>query len=408
MHIENLVKKTLGIKNHRIVDIDGSGDNLVVTLAAIKKRRLPCKECGHLSKQANRKKEREWLHVPLWGIPVFLRYQPHRVHCPVHGLRLEAIPWADGKQRMTKHLSLTMAIWAKTLAVEVVAGMFGVHWNTVYAAIKRTVQFGLDHREMGSILYIGIDEISRRKGHRYLTNVYDLQEKILLWSGKDRKEETLREFFEAHGDKLRETVKGVCCDMWAPYIKVVQEYIPDAVLVFDRFHLMKHLLDSVDAVRKEEVRIQKNTDPDVVTGTKYVLLKNAENLTNRQKERLGYLVKLNARITRAYILKEDFRQFFTYSSRYWAERFLDKWMWRATHSRLRPIRKFAQLLKRHREGILAWIGMPISNGATEAMNNNAKAISHRARGFSTFETYACMLLHCMGGLKMPEYAHSFV
>lgn len=409
MHLENIVKKTLGIKDHRIVKIDSGTENIVVYLEAIRKRHLPCGNCGARSRVADRvRTERMFLHVPLWGIAMFLHYRPWRVRCPRCGLRREQLHWADGKEQITKQLSVTIATWARILAIDVVARMFGVHWNTVYGAVRKVVAYGLEHRDLGTILHIGVDEISRKKGHRYLTQVYDLGGRRLLWSGKDRKEETLREFFQIHGEQLRGTAIGVCCDMWAPYIKVIREFLPNAVLVFDRFHLMKHLLDAVDAVRKEEARELRKIDPEVLKGAKYVFLKNPENLTDRQRERMSHLEKLNLRINRAYLLKEEFKQLFLYRSRAWAEKFLTRWTRRVMYSRLKPLKKFVGLVRRHWDGILAWVTLSISNGAVEGMNNNAKAISHRSRGFSSAETFSSMLMHCMGDLPMPELSHSFV
>ena len=409
MHLENIVKQTLGIKDHRIVKIDSGTDNIVIYLKAIKRRQLPCGHCGERAKPVDQvRSERDFLHVPIWGIATFLRYRPWRVRCPHCGIRREQLPWADGKEQHTKHLLLTIAMWAKILAVDVVASMFGVHWNTVYGAVKKTVTYGLEHRELGTILHIGVDEISRKKGHHYLTMVYDLEKKRLLWSGKGRKEESLKEFFRLYGDQLRGTVQGVCCDMWAPYINVIREYLPDAVLVFDRFHLMKHLLDEMDNVRKQEAHELSKTNPDLLKRSRYVFLKNPQNLTNKQRERLSQLEKLNLKINRAYLIKEEFKELFTYKSRDDAETFLKRWTRRVMYSRLPPLKEFVGLVRRHWDGILAWSEMPISNGAVEGMNNNAKAISHRARGFSSPDTYSSILMHCMGGLLVPEYSHSFI
>jgi transposase len=410
VHLENIIKKTIGIKDHRIVTIDSSTtENIVVHIDVIKRRQLPCGQCGTRARVVDRvRNERTFLHVPLWGIPVFLRYWPRRVKCPDCGIRREQLPWADGKEQMTKQLAVTIAIWAKVLAVDVVATMFGVHWNTVYAAVNKAVSYGLAHRKFGPILYIGVDEISRKKGHKYMTLVYDLEKKRLLWSGKDRKEETLRQFFETHGEQLRSTVVGVCCDMWAPYIKVIKEYLPDAVLVFDRFHLTRHLLNAVDTVRKDEARELKKTNPDLLKGTKYVFLKNPENLTDTQRERLSRIEKLNLRINRAYLLKEEFKELFRHRSKDKAEKFLKRWTRRAMYSRLQPLKKFVRMLRKHWDGVLAWVTVPISNGVVEAMNNNAKAISHRARGFASYETFACILMHCLADLPTQEMAHSFV
>ena len=225
------------------------------------------------------------MHVPLWGIPTFLVYRPWRVRCPRCGVRREVIPWANGKTRQTTALTVTLATWAKLLPVETVAGLFGVAWNTVAAAVRQAVAFGIAQRSLGTVLHIGIDEISRKKGHRYLTQVYDLDSRTLIWSGEGRKEESLRTFFHEHPE-LAQTVRSVCCDMWEPYVTVVQECLPGAEIVFDKFHIICHRLDAVDHVRREEAHEMRRSDLAVLKKTRYVLLKKEENLTDEQRLRL--------------------------------------------------------------------------------------------------------------------------
>ena len=162
--------------------------------------------------------------------------------CPKCGkICVEDIPWSQGKCRLSQGLIWVLSTLAKLLAWGVVARMFNVHWNTVRAAVKQAVDYGLEHREIGSVLYIGIDEISRRKGHVYVTNVYDLTEKRLLWSGEGRSKETLWQFFRECDKTLKTSVKGVCCDMWEPYAEVLEKELPEATVVFDKFHLVRHL-----------------------------------------------------------------------------------------------------------------------------------------------------------------------
>jgi transposase len=260
---------------------------------------------------------------------------------------------------------------------------------------------------MDEVLYIGIDEISRRRGHIYHTQVYDLSKKRLLWSAEGRDANTLRRFFQELGADRCSRIRAVCCDMWAAYIKVIEEMLPNAVMVFDKFHLVRHLLKAVNDVRKAEAKILKKSNPDLLKGTRYLWLKNPENLTDKQRARLSYLEKLNLKINRAYLLKELFKQLWTYKRKGWARRFLKRWFWLATHSRLEPLRNFAWMLKRYEEGILNWFEVPINNGAVEAMNNNAKAVSHRARGYRTENTFVIALLHCLGDLPLPQTVHKF-
>ena len=409
MLVKSMVRRTLGIKRHVVTKVEQTQEGLVIELDVHKRRRLPCGSCGTLGRVRDRLKPRTWKHVPLWGIPVTLRYAPARVACvPCGKTRVEAIPWTQGKCQLSIGLIWLLASWCKLLAWDQVAQLFGVHWNTVAAAVRQAVAYGLEHREMGGVLYIGIDELSRQKGHVYVTNVYDLNEKRLLWPGEGRSEETLGAFFKEHGEALKQRVKAVCCDMWQPYIDMIQERLPDATLVFDKFHITQHLLKAVDEVRREEARELKKTNPEILQRTRYIWLKNPENLTDKQRARLGYLEQLNLRCNRAYLLKESFREFWEYKRKGWAKRFLKKWFWWATHSRLKPMRDFAWMLRRHEEDILNYFKERISNGAVEGMNNKAKVASHRCYGFRTASTYITNLYHCLGNLPEPVLVHRFL
>jgi len=409
MLVSSIVRQTLGIKSHVVKSVKATEEGLAVVLEVHRRRRLACSVCGTLGRVRDRLQMRSWKHVPLWGIPVRLSYAPARVSCKTCGkVKVEAIPWSEGKSRLSKGLIWLLASFCKLLAWEQVAQLFQVHWNTVASAVRQAVAYGLAHREWGGVLYIGIDELSRQKGHVYVTNVYDLTQKRLLWSGEGRSQETLRAFFEEHGQTLQEGVKAVCCDMWQPYIDMVKEHLPEATLVFDKFHIMQHLLKAVDDVRREEARELKKTNPELLKRTRYIWLKNPENLTDKQRARLGYLEGLNLRSNRAYLLKESFREFWEYKSKGCATRFLKKWFWWATHSRLKPMRDFAWLLRNHEENILTYFDEQITNAAVEGMNNKAKVVSHRSYGFRTASTYITALYHCLGELPEPQLVHRFL
>jgi transposase len=345
----------------------------------------------------------------MWGIPVTLEYSPTRVSCKVCGkVKVEAIPWAQGKCRLSVGLVWLLSSWCKQLPWEQVARHYKVHWNTVATAVRQAVAYGLANRELGTVLHIGIDELSRRKGHAYVTNVYDLQGSRLIWSGEGRSKETLRAFFAEHGELVRQQVVGVCCDMWQPYIDLIKEYLPNVTLVFDRFHVVQQLLKAVDQVRRDEARELQKTNPGLLLRTRYLWLKNPETLTDRQRSRLSYLEQLNLRSHRAWLLKESFREFWEYTSKPWAKRFLEKWFWWATHSRLQPMRDFAWMLRRHEDGLLSYFDLKISNGTVEGLNNKAKVICHRSYGFRTISTYVTALYHCMGKLPEPALTHKFL
>jgi transposase len=405
--IESIVRQTLGLKDHRVVTAVASAEGLVIELAAKHRRRLPCSKCQRRSRVRDQLAQRAWRHAPLWGIAVVLVYAPWRVDCTTCGVHVEAIPWSAGKSPISVPLVVMLATWARLLAWEVVAVLFRVSWSTVRSAVQRAVEYGLARRDESEVYYLGIDEISRRRGHVYHTQVYDLVGKRLLWSGEGRKAETLQRFFDEWGAEKTARIRGICCDMWAPYIEVIKKRAPKAVLVFDKFHIVRHLLDAVSDVRRDEALELSKTNPELLKGTRYLFLKNPWNLTEPQRQRLGFLERLNLKVNRAYLLKETLCTLWLYRVKGWARRFLHRWFWWATHSRLKPLRDFAWMLRRHEDGVLAWFKVPIDNGATEAMNNNAKAVSHRAHGYRTAKTFILSLLHCLGKLPLPQTVHRF-
>lgn len=291
MLIESIVRSTRGLKRHCVKEVKEKDGYLMVSVVPDKRFKLICSHCGCKGAGYDTLKERQWKHVPLWGIPVFLVYAPRRVNCANCGARVEAIPWAQGKSPLSLPLGVVLATWAKMVAWQVVARLFRFHWNTVRKAVRDVLRYGLENRDLDNLLYIRIDEISRRKGHLYHTQVYDLTEKSLLWSGEDRTSETLKAFFDELGKERCEQIEAVCCDMWAPYVDAIKERLPNALLVFDEFHIVRHLMDAVDRVRKEEAQKLKTEDPDLLKKTRYIWRKNPWNLTDKQRLRLTELEK---------------------------------------------------------------------------------------------------------------------
>lgn len=407
MLVESIVRFTLGIKDHRVVSVKLIGNELKIDLDAKRRRKLPCSICGKRARPRDKLKERTWRHVSLWGIAVRLYYRPRRIECPEHGVRVESIPWSIGKKPISFPLITVLSFWSRMLPWDQVAKLFDVSWNTVRAAVEAAVEYGRERESYGDVRFIGIDEISRKKGHTYHTNVYDLERKRLIWSGAHRDKDSLRRFFEWWGKERTAAIEGVCCDMWQNYIDVIHEYCGEAVIVFDKFHIVRHLMEAIDKVRKMEVKILSEAGCEDLKGTKYIWLKNPWNLTENQKITLSDLLKSNFKIVRAYLLKEMFRRLWNYRSRAWAAKYLKRWFWWATHSRLKPLRDFAWMLRRHEEGILAYFDLRIDNAIVEAMNNNAKVISHRARGYRSENTFSLALIHGLGDLQLPQCQHRF-
>lgn len=409
MLVEHLIRETLEMQGFRIESVDKIDCELFATIAPDLRYHPRCGVCCTPGDYRDTLSERRFRHVPLWGIPVTLVYAPCRVTCPhCKTVHVENMPWAAGKKRLTKSFAISIATWAKSLPWLQVARQFHCSWGTVAAAVAYVVAFGLARRDLSSISHIGIDEISRRKGQVYLTNVYDLRSGTLIWSGEGRTKDTLTAFFEFFGPERTASLVGICCDMWPSFFETVKAKAPQATLVFDKFHIVRQLTEAVDKVRRQEVNDKSAEHKEVLAGTRYIWLKNPWNLTDKQKASLSFLETLNLKIHRAYLLKESFRDFWQSATKEIASKFMEQWFSWAMESKIKPMQDFALLLKRHEENILTYFDMPISNGAVEGLNNKAKVISHRAYGFRSAKNYILNLYHCMGGLPMPTSMHSFV
>ncbi len=333
---------------------------------------------------------------------LILRYRRRRVECPRRGVRVEDFPWAEPWARVTTALADAVAVRARELSGQGTARRYGLNWKSVATIVKRTVRYGLEHRARLPVHVIGIDEVSRRKGQVYLTVVYDLERRALLWVGEDRTKEAVRKFFtEEMGRRRRQRLRVVCMGMWAPYAKRVQDHAPQAQLLFDRFHIVKRLNEAVDAVRRQLWRRVTSQEKAAVKGTRRLLLKNPWNLNDEQKERLSTLVRWNTPLVRAQSVKEAFQLFWGYKQPKRAEDLLEKWMRPAMRSRLEPFKKFVGMLRSHLGGVLAWTKTRVSNGAVEGMNNKIKSISHRSFGFRTAENFVAAIYHGCARSPLP-------
>ena len=403
MLIETFLRKQLKLKAHTVTKVEETERYMIVHIDRLGGRMLRCGVCRQRCRNVHSvRKAREWRDLSMRKLPLKLRYRPRRVECPRCGLRVEDFPWAEPWARVTTALSNAVARLARELSWQGTARQYGLNWKSVATIVKRAVQYGLRHRKRPPVHVIGIDEVSRRKGQVYLTVVYDLERRVLLWVGDERTEEAVKPFFTKEmGPRRCRTLQVVCMDMWAAYANLVREHAPNAQILFDRFHIVKHLNEAVDAVRRDLWRRLTAKERTTFKGTRWLLLKNPWNLTGNQKERLSTLVQWNTPLVRAWYLKEAFQLFWTYKQPWRAKQHLTKWINSAMRSKLQPFKKFAQMLRSHLDGILAWTKARVSNGAVEGMNNKIKSISHRSFGFRTAENFIAAIYHCCAQLPLP-------
>jgi len=391
---------------------DAARPAIEVEIRPRKNGRPICSGCGQERPGYDRLPARRFEFVPLWGIAVCFVYAMRRVECPECGVKVEKVPWCDGKNQLTTTYRWFLAGWARRLCWKGVACAFHTTWQNVFRSVKHAVSWGLDHRSLEGIQAIGVDEIQWQREHKYLTLMYQIDEdcRRLLWAGKDRTTKTLLRFFRMFGKERSARLRFVCSDMWKPYLKVIGRKAGQAIHVLDRFHIMAKMNKAIDEVRAAEAkRLERDGYEPVLKHSRWCLLKREENLTEKQVVKLSELLQYNLQSVRSRLMREDFQQFWEYFYPACAAKFLDQWCTRTMRSKIEPMKKVAKTLRRHRELILNWFRAEgaISAGIVEGLNNKAKLTMRKAYGFRTVKAIEIALYHQLGDLPEPEFTHEF-
>jgi len=407
--ILNRVHKIKGFVYERVWFVD---DWIRVDVRPRRGSRPICSGCGRRGSTYDRLPVRRFAFVPLWAISVYLLYGMRRVNCPRCGVKVERVPWADGKRQVANAYAVFLARWARRLSWSEVATIFKTSWENVYRSVAWVVEYGLKHRSLEGITAIGVDEIQFQKGHRYLTVVYQINSSCrrLLWIGRDRTAKTLLRFFKMLGRERTAGLRFVCSDMWRPYLKVIAKKASQAIHILDRFHIVANLNKALDEIRATEAkRLTREGYEPLLKRSRWCFLKRPENLTDKQQVKLRDLLQYDLKSVRGYLLKESFQGVWEYTSAYWAGRFLDGWVARAMRSRLEPIKKVARSIRTHRELILNWFKAKkeFSSGIVEGLNYKIKLTIRKAYGFSTLQAAEIAIYHALGNLPEPELAHEF-
>lgn len=393
--------------------IEQPSPQIEITMRCRKNGQAVCSGCGQrrpgYDSQAS---PRRFDFVPLWMIPVVLIYTMRRVACPTCGIKVEQVPWSQGKSPLTTQYQWFLAGWARRMSWKEVADCFGVSWDHVFNSVKHAVSWGKQHRSLEGIEAIGVDEVQWQRGHQYQTLVYQIDQgrKRLLWIGPQRTAKTLLRFFRFLGKDRTQRLRFICSDMWQAYLKVIARKAPQALHVLDRFHIMQLFARALDKVRAAEVKqLQADGYEPVLKGGRWLLLKRPENLTEQQAVKLSELLAYNLKSVRSYLMKEDFQRFWDYTYAAWAGRFLDQWCARAMRSKVEPMKAVARSLRGKRELLLNWFRAEgaLSSGAVEGFNNKLKLITRKSYGFRTQEAYETALYHNLGDLPEPKFTHRF-
>lgn len=372
-----------------------------------------CSVCHNIgSGYDSQSSPRRFEFIPIWGFQVFFVYTMRRVDCKNCGVKIEEVPWAKGKCSLTNIYMQFLANWCKSLSWSETAKRFNTSWDKVYKSIEYVVNWGLQNRCLEGITAIGVDEVAWKKGHKYLTLVYQINKNNvrLLWISKKRTEKSFAKFFDELGEEKYKLIEFVCSDMWRAYLKVIRERIGGATHILDRFHIVANLNKALDKVRAGEHKKMKTDGYDpILTNARWTLLKRPENLTEKQEIKLKDIVKYNLKSIRAYFLKEQFQQLWNYSSPAWAGKFIDRWTAQAMRSKIEPIKKQAKSIRKHKDLILNYFRAKkeFSSGIVEGLNTKVKLTVRKSYGFREYKSMEMALYHSLGKLPEPPTTHRF-
>lgn len=364
-----------------------------------------CSRCGKIRPGYDHREDPvRWVHLSLGSVRIILEYAPRRVECPDCGVLVEMVPWARTNSRFTKPFEEMTAYLAQITNKTEVSKMMGISWRTVGNIVARIVADRLDPNSLDGLKRIGIDEISFRKRHNYITTVVDHDKRRIVWAAEGKNAETLDAFFDELGKERAKKIEVVTIDMSPAFIKSIKAKVPGAQIVFDLFHVLKLASEAVDKVRRNEVNKLKDLDASeeatAIKKSKYSLLKNPWNLQAKEWDKLSAIQKHNAPLYRAYLLKESLAAVFEETSVDAAEEELRRWLSWASRSKLEPFVATAKTIRMYKDDILAYIKTNLTNGIVEGFNNKLRMIANRAFGFHSADALIGMLFLCCGGVTV--------
>ena len=330
---------------------------------------------------------------------IYLEFDLRRVHCrPCGGVKREGLDWLTANPHYTKRFALYVGKQCRRASVKEVADDLRLDWHAVKEMDKLYMREQLARAREPRPRIIGIDEISLRKGHVYRIVVSDLEREEPIWfGGVDRSEESMAMFYDFLGATRTRCIRLAVMDMWKPFRNVTEARAPRAAILYDKFHVLRHLNKAMDAVRKAEYkRLTNRADRKFIKGQKYILLSHRANLTPAKRRRLDTLLAANKRLNTAYILKESFAQLWDYRREGWARKFLDQWRASLRWQRLKPFEDFTAMIERHWDGIAAFCRPEnkISLGYVEGLNNKVRVIQRRCYGLRDEDYLHLKILTC--------------
>jgi transposase len=406
MRVTTAFNRLLRLPGASVIDVSFSAEGVVVTVR-LRRRRRVCSRCGQTGRLAiHGRRVKRWRHLDLGASRCIIECELRRLWCRSCGAQFEAVPWARAGSRYTRDFEDVVAWLAQQMAKTPIAGLLRIAWDTVGRIVARVSADHLDERRLDGLVCIGVDEISYRRGQRYLTSVADHRTGAIVWCRAGRNSATLAEFFAQLGDR-KDSIRAVSIDMSGEYQRAIREAVPQAEICFDPFHVVRLGSRATDQVRRDEWNAHERSHTPAgrwVKGTRWSLLKAPERQTIGQLATLWEVQQANRALYRAFLLREELRLLYHLPDPTLAPAHLDAWLAWASRSRLRPFVRLARTLRAHREGILAAIRLGLSNGRLEGLNSKIRLISHRSFGFHSADALIALVYLCCTGIdiKLPR------
>jgi len=390
----NLFTQALGIKAPWKLDkvnFDKENGQLDIHISHKRGSKFPCPKCGHKC-SIHDTRERTWRHLNFFQYKAYIHSKVPRIKCEEHGVLQVETPWSRPGSGFTMLFEAFIVELATVMTVNEISNLVSEHDTRLWRILKHYVDQARDKEEYSNTKAIGIDETSSKKGHNYITLFVDLDKSKIIYATEGKDSSTVDSF--ALNLKLHQgdpkNIKKICCDMSPAFKKGSRENFPKAEITFDKFHVMKIVNKAVDQVRRDE-----QIDNRELKKTRYIWLKNPENLTKKQKEKLSSLSEMNSKTIRAYNLKLSFQELWDIEDLTTASSFLQKWYSWAIRSQLEPMVEVARFVNRHWQGIIHYIKSHINNGILEGLNSIVQTIKRKARGFRNTDNFiTAIYLQC--------------
>ena len=386
-----------GLYNHICTHEEYKGNTIILHVEA-KERQIECPNCGCRYLVKNGFRMRDFIGLPVGGRKVIIRMKVQRYKCKNKVCdydRQEHIPFATGSCGYTHRFAKYVVGLLKAMTLKDAANLLGVTWDTIKDIHSRHLEYHYAPPSLDGVDCIGIDEFAVRKGHIYKTIVVDLRSGRILHVGEGKGADALKGFWKRIKRKGID-IKYVATDLSAAFISSVYEHCPNAVHVFDHFHVVKLMNEKLDDIRRVQYNMEKDINKrKVLKGTRYLLLSNGEDIFDKEyKTRLDNALDMNKPLSQAYYLKEQLREFWTQVNKEEAEKVMLDWVSQAKESKVPQLMKMAATIMAHRTGILAWYDCHISTGKVEGINNKMKRNAYGFRDERYFELRLFALHDC--------------